>query len=148
MWENYRQAALNLRRFALVLNATGELLNLKEKAVDIPILALLTEEAIDRMNAVPANTPKKDIDTSTRKFCERLEMLLKSVSTTVVENPKFWQIYASWHAAKGEWTAELECRRKVLRCAQLGSWHTESDLFLVVCVCCVCECEKPLNPYP
>ena len=100
MWENYRQAALNLDRFALVLNATGELLNLKEKEVDIPILALLTEEAIKRMEAIPANTPKKEIEPATRKYCERLEMLLKSVSTTVVENPKFWQIYASWHAAK------------------------------------------------
>jgi len=129
MWQNYRQAALNLSRMALVLNATGQLLNLKEKEIDVPILALLMQEGANRLEAAEEGAEDGNVKTATRNYCDRLDKLLKSVSTTIVEDPEFWQVYAAWHAAKGERKSELECRRKVLRSAQMGAWHTETDLF-------------------
>ena len=98
MW----QAALNLKRMALVLNATGELLNLKEKEVDVPILGLLMHEGVTRLAAL-ANGEQGDdgnLKTSTRHYCDRLDSLLKSVSTTIVEDPQFWKVYAAWYFAK------------------------------------------------
>jgi len=136
MWENYRQAALNLNRWGLVLNATCELLALKEKEIDVPIVGLLVQEAVRRMEADAAHVSSEGGEApeakATKNLCERLEGLLKAVSANIVEDPKFWQVYATWHAAKGEWRAELECRRKVLRAAQIGAWHTEADLFRAV----------------
>ena len=135
MWENYRQAALNLNRWGLVLNATCELLNLKEKEVDVPILAMLVQEAAQRMESDASGASCQGEGgghqeaRATKQLCERLDVLLKAVSASIVDDPKFWQVYAAWHAAKGEWRAELECRRKVLRAAQMGAWHTEADLF-------------------
>eukprot|EP00961_Rhodomonas_salina_P181872 2455131-Rhodomonas_salina.1 len=45
MWQNLRAAALQTERWGLVLNATLELLNLQEKDIDVPIVALLVSHA-------------------------------------------------------------------------------------------------------
>jgi hypothetical protein len=83
-----------------VMNATGQLLNIKEKEIDNQVLGLLVQEGIHRLEAIESVTGgegagKKNESSevySARKYCERLEQLLKAVSTSIVEDPKFWQV--------------------------------------------------------
>ena len=132
MWQNLRAAALNAGRWALVLNATGELLNLREKEIDVGVMSLLVQEGVARLEEARKQDKDPAAQDARDSFCDRLEVLLKGVSVKIVEEPKFWQVYARWHAAKREWHAELECLRKVLRAAQMGAWHTDADLWKTV----------------
>jgi tetratricopeptide (TPR) repeat protein len=130
MWQNYRQAAIHLERWALVLNATCQLLNLKDKEVDVPILGLLVQECVRRMHDTSgegegegeeaggeaggsgAARGAQDTEASEAKavrdarsarsardsFCERVQQLLKQVSCSIVDDPKFWQVPVACHA--------------------------------------------------
>lgn len=122
MWQNLRAAALQTERWGLVLNATLELLNLQEKDIDVPIVALLVEEALKDSNPDSQETTKTH-------FQQGVERLLQAITTRVSDDPRFWQVYARYLHEHKDYRMELECRRKVLRSCQTAGWHSDPDKF-------------------
>ncbi|KAJ1475242.1 hypothetical protein T484DRAFT_1829112 [Baffinella frigidus] len=133
IWQNLREAAVRLKKWALVLHATGELLAIREKEVDAHILALLVDKAEDpelegadrfRMRLEKLISNRTELEGADR-FRLRLEKLL----TAVADDAKVWDVYAEYLKHRGHQSTELECRRKALRCRQVAGWQPDEKAF-------------------
>ena len=128
MWENFLTAAINLRRVGSIMTAMTKLIQLKEKELDVPVLALLVDEALQGIDRRRKGTASHGDET----FIKQVDHLMQEAAKRAPDQAPFWEVHANFSRAMGDKTMELECCRRVLRYAQQGGWQSDEKQFKVV----------------
>ena len=125
MWENFLSAALQLRKIGAIMQAMTKLIGLKEKEIDVAVLALLVDEA----SQICEKKGEGEMSHGDQSFLRQMEGLMKAAVARGPDTHQFWDVHASFSRAMGDTTMELECCRRVLRYSQTTGWQNSEEQF-------------------
>jgi len=121
MWQNFLVCCLEIGEFQQALYTMHQLLDLRDKEVDIKVLRVLTKIVVqdipDRYNE-PGSKLQKPV-----------AELLGRVTSKIATNPEIWHIYATFHVGLGNKDKELDCLLKAARYTETAGWERDNALF-------------------
>ena len=128
IWENLVVVALELGEFFDVINALTQLLELREKHVDVQVLRLLVRVVSDDL--AQGRSQRGSL------LHQSLDELLGKLTAKVSTNAELWALYAEYWRALGNMERATAYRQKQCRALQVADWeHSLSLLRPLVTAC-------------
>jgi len=93
IWQNYLYVCMDIGKFQQAIHAMQQILDLKDKEVDIDILSMLCEVVVKDM-------PDAD-ERSGTQLKGQLDILMDNISNQVSE-PKLWNVFAKYYTNLGD----------------------------------------------